>query len=77
MAEIRGRVRNGVVVLEGQLPLPEGAVVTVLYPVSPPAEPPDSGRRVQLPLVRSDHPGSRRLTAEHLAELLEDDDVSA
>jgi len=75
--EIRGRVHNGVVVLEGALPLPEGAMVTVSYPVSSPTEPLDSHRRVSLPLVPSDRPGSRRLTAERLAELLEDDDVSA
>jgi hypothetical protein len=75
--EIRGRVHNGVVVLEGALSLPEGIVVTVSYPVSPPTEPPDPGRRVSLPLVRSDRPGSRRLTAERLAELLEYDEISA
>jgi hypothetical protein len=33
--EIRGRVHNGVVVLEGELPLPEGAAVTVTYPAPP------------------------------------------
>ena len=75
--EIRGRVQNGVVVPEGDVPLPEGAMVTVSYPASLPVGPPDSRRRVLLPLVRSDRPGSRRLTAEHVAELLEDDDVSA
>jgi hypothetical protein len=74
--EIRGRVHNGVVVLEGELPLPEGTLVTVSYPVSPSTELPNSRRRVSLPLVRSDHPVSRRLTAERLAELLEDDEVS-
>jgi hypothetical protein len=74
--EIRGRVHNGVVVLEGELPLPEGTMVIVSYPVSPPTEQPDSRRRVPLPLVQSDRPGSRRLTAERLAELLEDDEVS-
>jgi hypothetical protein len=74
--EIRGRVHNGVVVLEGELLLPEGTMVTVSYPVSPPTEPPDTQRRVLLPLVRSDRPGSRRLTAERLAELLEEDDIS-
>ena len=74
--EIRGRVHNGVVVLEGELPLPEGAVVTVSYPVPSRAGPPDSRRRVRLPLVPSDRPGSRPLTAERVAELLEDEDVS-
>jgi len=75
--EIRGRVQNGVVVLDGEIPLPEGATVTVCYPVPLPAGQPNSRRRVLLPLVRSDHPGSRRLTADRLAAILEDDDVSA
>ncbi len=75
--EIRGRVQNGVVVLDGEIPLPEGATVTVSYPVALPVGQPNSRRRVLLPLVRSDRPGSRRLTAERVAEILEDDDVSA
>jgi hypothetical protein len=75
--EIQGRVHNGVVVLESELPLPEGTMVTVSYPVATPTEPPDPHRRVSLPMVRSDRPGSRRLTAERLAEILEDDAVSA
>jgi hypothetical protein len=75
--EIRGRVHNGVVVLEGGNPLPEGTVVTVLYSVSLPPEPPGSRRRVVSSLVRSASPGSRPLTAERIAELLEDEDVSS
>ena len=75
--EIQGRVHNGVVVLEGHSPLPEGTMVTVSYPAAPLAESTETNQRVQLPLVRSDRPGSRRLTAERLAELLEDEDVSS
>jgi hypothetical protein len=75
--EIRGRVHNGVVVLEGEPNLPEGATVSVLYPVAPLAVPPDSGERVQFPLVRSDRPGTLHLTSDRIAELWEDDDVSS
>jgi len=75
--EIRRHVHNGVVVVEGELPLPEGAMVIVSDPVSPPTEQLESLRRVPLPLVQSNRPGSRRLTAERLAERLEDDDVFA
>jgi hypothetical protein len=75
--EVQGRICHGVVVLEGGLSLPEGTLVTVSYPAAPPAEPPTMRRPVQLPLVRSDRPGSRRLTAERIAELLEDEDVPA
>ncbi len=80
--EIQGRVHNGVVVLESEVPLPEGAVVTVSYPAPSRAGPPgptrsgEARRRVRLPFVPSDRPGSRPLTADRVAELLEDEDVS-
>ena len=75
--EIRGRIHNGVVVLQGELSLPEGTMVIVAYPGAPSAEPPENGRRVALPLVRSDRPGTRRLTAEHVAEFLGEGEASA
>jgi hypothetical protein len=34
---IPGRVRNGMVILEGEAALPEGAAVTVTYPTPPKA----------------------------------------
>ena len=74
--EIRGRVHNGVVVLEGGASLPEGTIVIVSYTESPATVKPKSGHRVQFPLVRSDRPGSLDLTAERIAELWEEDDVS-
>ena len=73
--EIQGRVHNGVVVPAQELSLPEGTLVTVVYPDSSETKPPDSGRRVRLPLVRSDRPGSRELDADRVAKLLDDDDV--
>ena len=73
--EIQGRVHNGVVVPERELSLPEGALVTVVYPALPGTEPAGAGRRVRLPLVRSDRSGSCDLDAERIAELLFDDDV--
>ena len=75
--ELLGRVQNGVIVLEGEPSLPEGALVTVLYSGVPTPQQPGTRRPVQLPLVRSDKPGSRRLTADRLAEILDDDDVPA
>lgn len=75
--EVRGRVHNGVVVLEGVPQLPEGAIVSVSYPVSAPAVLPEPRQRVRLPLVPSDRPGSVDLTAERIAEFLDDDDVSS
>ena len=73
--EVQGRVHNGVVVLEGELPWPEGTLVTVLYRGAPTSESSATRYPVRLPLVRSDRPGSRRLTAERVAEILEDEDV--
>jgi hypothetical protein len=75
--EIRGVVHNGVVVLDGDLQLPEGAVVSILYTIAPPTAPPETREQVQFPLVRSNHPGTLDLTAERIAELWEDDDVSS
>jgi hypothetical protein len=75
--ELRGRVQNGVVVLEDEASLPEGTMVTVLCPPVPVGSPRTLVHRVALPLVPSDHPGSRTLTADRVAELLQDDDVSA
>jgi len=75
---IRGQIKNGVVVLEPGAVLPEGAVVTVLCEETPSAE--GYGRkrrRVALPLVPSDRPGSVSLTADRVAEQLDEADVSA
>ncbi len=75
--EIQGRVHNGVVVLDGEPDLPEGMVVTVSFPDPPPTEPPAPRRRVSFPLIRTDRPGSLGLTAERIAEILEEEDVSS
>jgi hypothetical protein len=74
---LRGRVRNGVVVLDNPSELPEGAVVDIYYPVAPVVEAAHPGRRIHLPLVTSRQPGTKLLTSERVAELLEDDDDSA
>ena len=64
---IRGHIHNGVVVLENAPPLPEGMPVTVQFP-DPAVH--SQRKRVELPLVPSANPGSIRLTAERVAELL-------
>ncbi len=73
---IRGHVQNGVVILDGLPHLPEGAVVTVLYPIAQTVESGSPRRRIRLPLVRSRQPGTIQLTPERIAELLDDVDVS-
>jgi hypothetical protein len=74
--EIPGRVQNGVVVLEGEVTLPEGTPVNVVPRAKPVIHVAKTRRRVALPLVRSGRPGSVRLTAERIAELLEEEDLS-
>jgi hypothetical protein len=45
------RVQNGMVVLEGESALPEGAVVTVSYGESPAKQATVGKTRIQVPLV--------------------------
>jgi hypothetical protein len=73
--EVQGRIHNGVVVLEGELPLPEGTPATVVYRGAPTSGSSATRRPVRLPLVRSDRPGRRPLTAERVADILDEEDV--
>jgi hypothetical protein len=76
--DIPGHVHNGVIILEGGVSLPEGTPVVVSCGALPEAESTaGSRRRIQLPLVRSDHPGSRKMTGDRVAEFLEAKDASA
>jgi hypothetical protein len=74
---IRGRVHKGVVVLEGEAVLPEGAAVTVTYPAPAQAGAAAPKRRIQVPLVRTDQPGSVWLDGARIAEILDEEDASA
>lgn len=74
---IPGRVQNGVVILEGGPALPEGTPVSVTYPALNSSKTIHQKRRIQVPLVRSDRPGSVELTGERIAEILDKDDVAA
>ena len=74
--EIQGVVQNGVVVLQGDVVLPDGTVVLVSCPQENPPKEARVRKKVQLPLVPSKHPGSHHLTNEMIAELMNDDDVS-
>ncbi|HVA51266.1 MAG TPA: hypothetical protein VNH11_33300 [Pirellulales bacterium] len=74
--EIPGRVQNGVVVLEGAPTLPEGAHVTVCFHESIASRPETKKQRIEVPLVRTGQPGTVKLTAQRIAEILDEDDVS-
>jgi hypothetical protein len=74
--EIQGRVHNGVVVLEGEPQLPEGAAVTVTWPAPAESTPREPRTRIQVPLVRTGRPGSVDLTGERIAEILDEEDAS-
>ena len=73
--ELRGRVCDGVIVLEGRSDLPEGAAVTVTYPAVAPA-PAGPKKRIQVPLVRCQHPLPAPLTGERIGEILDEDDAA-
>ena len=55
--EIRRRIHNGVVDLEGEPQLLEGVMVFAVYPISTPALLSDQRLSVRLPLVPSDRRG--------------------
>jgi hypothetical protein len=74
--DIRGRVQNGVVVLENGPPLPEGAAVTITYPAVAPPKPTGEKRRIQVPLVKTGEPGSVQLTNARIAEILDQEDAA-
>jgi hypothetical protein len=69
--EITGRVQDGVVVLDSSASLPEGAAVSVVFPALHPERAAVQRRRVQLPLVHCDHPGSVALTSARISEILD------
>jgi hypothetical protein len=73
---IAGRVEGGVVILEPGSTLPDGTAVTIVPRRAPVIHMAKKRRRVALPLVPSKRPGSLRLSAERIAQLLEEDDLS-
>jgi hypothetical protein len=73
---IPGKVVGGVVVLEGNPKLPEGATVTVSYEGPTVFTSAIEKRRIQVPLVRTGQPGSVNLDNERIAEILDEEDAS-
>ena len=74
---VLGRVQNGVVVLEGDSALPEGAVVAVSFGVPPATSANGEKRRIQVPLVRTNQPGSVNLTGQRIAEIMDEEDAAS
>jgi hypothetical protein len=72
---VSGRVQNGVVVLDNGLSLPEGTAVIVSYPAAPDATSATPKRRVQVPLVRTQNPGTWNLTNEQIGQIFDDEDA--
>ncbi|OLD57304.1 MAG: hypothetical protein AUI54_03240 [Acidobacteria bacterium 13_1_40CM_2_56_5] len=68
---IKGRVQRGVIILQEGVTLPEGTEVIVSCEPGSITKP-KQGKRVEFPLVRSNHPGTLHLTSERVAELLDD-----
>ena len=73
---IAGKVVGGVVVLEGNPQLPEGATVTVSYEGPTGITSAVAKKRIQVPLVRTGQPGSVNLTNDRIAEILDEEDAS-
>ncbi len=76
--KIHGHFQNGVVVLDEQVALPEGAKVVVsVLGAAPSIRETPIRKRAQLPLVKSDRPGSLTLTNDRIAEILDGEDIEA
>ena len=82
--EISGTVRDGVVILEEGVSLPEGALVRIVVADTQAEE---TGarvkvtfrscrKRVKFPLVESKNPGSVHLTNKRIAEILDEEDIA-
>ena len=69
--EISGRVQNGVVVLDGEASLPDGASVIVTYHPSPVIRFAKNPVPVVLPIFYSDEPGTIDLTNDRIATSLD------
>ena len=72
---LRGQIRNGKIVLEGHDVLPDGAEVVVDVRESAPQG--NRSDKVQFPLFHSKNPGSLDLSNQRIAEILEDEELSA
>lgn len=75
--EVAGRVQNGVVVLEGDVSLPEGVPVRVVCGAAPVIHVSPIRKPVKLPLVKTGRPGSVALTNDRIAEILDEQDASS
>ena len=76
--EMLGRVDHGVIVPQSDAPLPEGALVRIVYEPDPDESnrPGHGGTIVEFPLVRSRFPGSVHLTNQRIQEILDEEDFS-
>jgi hypothetical protein len=74
--ELLGRVNHGVIIPVGDMQLPEGTTVRIVYEPQPGEPQKKTGRPVVFPLVESDKPGSLHLTNEMIADILDEDDLS-
>jgi hypothetical protein len=73
---VLGRVQNGVIVLDGDSALPEGAVVTISYGEPPAKQSSVGNSRIQVSLVHTGRPGTVQLTGERIAKILDNEDAA-
>jgi hypothetical protein len=73
---IPGHVQNGVVVLDGELTLPEGAAVVISLLQGSTTMQPVPKNRIQVPLVHTGEPGSVNLTSQRISEILDEEDAA-
>jgi hypothetical protein len=78
--ELLGIVDHGVIVPQGDVRLPEGVMVRVVYDGAESAESAGHvktpGYRVKFPLVKTGESGTLHLTNERIAEIFDEEDFS-
>ena len=74
--EILGRVDHGVIVPEGKVRLPEGAIVRIVYESVTNDRTAPGEEIIEFPLVRSKRPGSVHLTNQRIQKILDEEDLA-
>jgi hypothetical protein len=72
-----GHFQNGVVILDGGMPLPDGTAVVIQQQSAKPALLDEPFAPIPFPLIQSGEPGSLKLTNQLIAEIFDEEDAAS